>query len=247
MRSATSSDVVKRPVAASAAAWCATASGSPPVARAIVWATPSVTEPQCRGHRPGAHRVHPDAVLRHFLGERLGEVRHGGLGRAVVEDGRVRKKGVHGARRDDGPRAGSDHRRQHGAGHPHGRHEVQVQRSGPVLVGDAQETPNRGCAAPTLLTRMSIRPCAERDRGEVGRTRRRREVHRDRLDRSRAHEGLELGGALAGSGDDVGTLVRQCARGRQSDAPAGAGDDRHLAFESELQWAPFSGETEPEM
>ena len=226
------SGVVKRPVAASAAALLGDGVGGAPPAFGTVCGHAVRRRATAPSSRDRAHRVDPDAVLRHFLGQRLGEVRHGRLGRAVVEDRRVGEEGVDRARRSRCTAPGGDHRWQYGAGHPHGRHEVEGQGAQPVVVGDAGSR-RRGMRSTDVVDQDVDRAVGDRRRGEVGRGERARSGEADTTDPApRRHEGSARESCVPRR--RRGRLPRPGPAYRQSDAMAGTGHNRQLAFESEL-------------
>ena len=159
-RSATSCGVVKRPVGACPACCSAMFCGSPPCAAATVAATPWSPSQSSVETGPGLTVLTRmprgptsfDSDLEKF-GER-------GLGGAVVDHGRVRQEGVDRAGGDDRARARLEHPRQRGAGRAHGGHEAERERLHPLVVGDREESVERGVTAPTLLTSTSRGPSA---------------------------------------------------------------------------------------
>ena len=98
--------------------------------------------------------------------------------------------------------------------------------------------PGRAGAAPTLLTRISIRSTGRGDQrgwpagfGQVN--------LEDRY-RPASRQLVELGGGLQRPGGDARALGDEPARDRQPYSPAGAGDDRNSALQAKIHFVPSS-------
>ena len=168
---------------------------------------PVVTEPEVGRNRPGADGVHTDVVSCHFLGERLAKVGQGCFGGAVVQDRRVGEKGVHRTRGNNVAATGADHRRQDCPGHPHGRHKIQSDRVGPVLIGDAQKSTGASLSRAHIVDENIDPTVFKRHCGQIDGTRGPRQIDWDQLDNTAPHKDVELSRALPSSGDDVHALI----------------------------------------
>jgi hypothetical protein len=192
---------------------------------------PMLAEPQPSRHRPRADGVDADPCRRHLLRQRLGEVREGGLGGAVVDDRGVGEEGVDRARRDDAPAPSVEHSRDDRARGPHRGHEREVERRRPFVVGDGGEAIHPGRHRTDVVDEDVDRAVREGGVDELGRPARRREIDLDRLDHACLHKGAQLVREAARAGNDRCAFGRERVRHGEPDSLAGASHQRALAAE----------------
>ncbi len=85
---------------------------------------------------------------------------------------------------------------------------------------------------PDVVDEEVERPVGEVD--QLPRAGGRREVDLEHAHRSRGGEVVELLGRPQRAGDDLRALLDQCSHGRETDPPAGAGDDGDPALQPEI-------------
>lgn len=104
----------------------------------------------------------------------------------------------------DGAAAGHQHDGQRATGRPHRRHQVEVEGSEPLLVGDIEEAPETRVGR-THVVDEDVDPVTCRG-DQSRRPLRGRQIDGHHANRAGVHQGLQLGRGRPCAGDDPGTL-----------------------------------------